>query len=57
MKNATPLYSPANYEKRSKLLKELTRTYTGNVTITESSEDIKKVSYLYIVGYQNILLD
>ncbi|CAD8199718.1 unnamed protein product [Paramecium octaurelia] len=57
IKNATPLYSPQNYEKRSKLLKELTRAYTGNVTITESSEEINKVSNQSIVGYQIFLLD
>jgi len=40
------LYSPSNCEKRSKLLKELTRAYTGNMIITDPSEEIKKVSNL-----------
>ncbi|CAD8082294.1 unnamed protein product [Paramecium primaurelia] len=44
IEKATPFYPKQNCEKRSKLLKELTRAYTGNITITEPAEEIKKVS-------------
>ncbi|CAD8166506.1 unnamed protein product [Paramecium pentaurelia] len=43
IEKATPIYNKLNCEKRSKLLKELTRAYTGNITITEPTEEIKKV--------------
>ncbi|CAD8115791.1 unnamed protein product [Paramecium sonneborni] len=44
IEKATPFYPKQNCEKRSKLLKELTKAYTGNVIIKEPAEEIKKVS-------------
>ncbi|CAD8112676.1 unnamed protein product [Paramecium sonneborni] len=43
IEKAIPCYPKQNCEKRSKLLKELTRAYTGMVTITEPTEEIKKI--------------
>ena len=40
-----PFYSGKNVEKRSKLLKELMRTYTNNVLVNDQDE-MNKVIYL-----------
>lgn len=41
-----PFYKETNMERRSKLLKELSLTYRGRMTIEEPQEDLKIVSHV-----------